>query len=176
MDKKELKNLISNFSNNDQVTIKFRISSPMSSKSGVYTVLNVKKGKGKGGSLLAELVPENGDSIVVGTPNSDDILNVFYNGALHGYESEDDVPLVIKSDASQASVIKEVLRSCESGSMISLSSTTMPEFNGVFKIVSIKSSKGRFGQLIANLKNSEEQFVELWSYRHSGAINNIEKV
>lgn len=177
MDKKELRNVISTFVVNQQVVFSFR--GDLVRLNGTYNVLNVKKGKGKGGSLLAELSPVGGnsESIVIGTPNSEDVLNVVINGVLHGYETEENVPLVIKPDAGRASEIKEILRSCTGGeSTLSLVSELLPEFNGTFKVVSVKPSKGRYGQVIASLKNSSNVSVELWSYRHSGAINEIVKV
>lgn len=171
MDKKELKDLISTLNTNDKITVNFR--GDLSNLNGDYFVINVKKGKGKGGSLLMELKPTSSeDTIVVGTPNSDTILNVIVNGKLHGYESEDGVPLVIKPDANRASALKEFLRSCKENTNIKLSSSLLLEFNGVFTVMSVKPSKGRYGQVVAKLSNN----IELWSYRHSGAIDSFEKV
>lgn len=176
MDKKELRNVISTFVVNQQVTVMFR--GDFTRLNGDYSVLNVKKGKGKGGSLLAELSPiSGGESVVVGTPDSDNVLNVVVNGTLHGHETEEDVPLVIKPDANKASTIKEILRGCSNGgSTLLLSSDLLAEFNGTFSVVSVKASKGRYGQVIATLKTAQGSTVELWSYRHSGAINTIEVV
>lgn len=176
MDKKELRNVISTFVVNQVVTVGFR--GELSRLNGSYTVLNVKKGKGKGGSLLSELSPvAGGDSIVMGTPDSDNVLNVVVNGTLHGYETEEDVPLVIKPDAVRAATIKEVLKgNAEGGALLHIVSALLPEFNGTFTVVSVKPSKGRYGQVIATLKGLQGENVELWSYRHSGAIESIETV
>ena len=175
MDKKELRSVISSFVVGNEIIMTFR--GDLAKLNGSYKVLNVKKGKGKGGSLLSELSPVNGgDSIVVGTPDSENVLNVTVNGTLHGYETEEDVPLVIKPDAGRASEIKEILRGCTAGvSSLTMVSELLPEFNGEFTVVSVKPSKGRYGQVIATLKNQNGS-VELWSYRHSGAIKEIVKV
>lgn len=176
MDKKVLKNVISGLVQGQEVTVNFRNS--LSSQSGSFTVMNVKKGKGKGGSLIAELRPlSGGDTVVVGTPQSDDVLNVLVNGSLHGFETEEDVPLVVKPNGTQAANLKETLKSMQvGGGQVRLSSTLMSEFNGVFTVKSVKPSKGRYGQVIAELSSVTGETVSLWSYRHSGAIDSIEAV
>lgn len=175
MDKKELKTAISKLTKNQNITINFR--NELTNKSGNYSVLNVKKGKGKGGSLILELVPENGgESIVVGTPQSENILNLIVEGQLTGFESENDVPVVVATNAAQATLLKDFFKDLSVGTEVTLSSAEMSEFNGTFKFQSFKPSKGRYGQIVVSLKTNVGNTIELWTYRHSGAISSFSKV
>lgn len=173
MDKKELRDVIENLSTNTQVTIAFigeRVK-----MNGDFTVLNVKKGKGKGGSLLMELMPVNGsDSVVVGTPDSESVLNIVIDGKMFGYETLNDVPLVIKPDVEKSLSLKTQLKDLRPDTLLRLTSALLPEFNGVFTLVSLKASRGRGAQVVATLRTVSGDTLELWTYRHSGAIDSLE--
>ena len=169
MDKKELKTLISNLTRDQKINVTFR--GDLASQSGDYEVLNTKKGKGKGGSMLAELRPMSlGETVIMSTPMSDSVLNVTIEGKMFGFESEDDVPVVIKPNGTLAGELKETLKSMVPGNRLEISSTLLEDLNGVFTLSSVRASKGRYGQVVATLVNSNGKNVELWSYKHSGAV------
>lgn len=176
MDKKLLKTILGKLSREEQITLNLR--GDLVDKSGLYAVVNVAKGKGKGGSLILEaLNTETNQTLIIGTPRSDDVLNITVKGETYGYTSETDVPMVFVANKSFADQIKTSIKNMGSSAKVKLSSEQLPELNGTFKVLDRKTSKGRGGQIILTLQNTaDSETVEFWSYRHSGVIQTFEIV
>jgi len=176
MEKNILKRVISNLITNKTITVNY-VSNKLD-LSGDYNVLGIKKGRGKGGSMLAELrsITDN-KNVVLSTKDSDDVLNIVVDGTKFGYETEADIPPVYTKDASKAITLKRAFKVLEKASSsnpmkIKLASTQVPELDGTHTIVSARQLRGRQGQVILTTTNG----LEIWSYRHSGVIDNFELV
>jgi hypothetical protein len=139
-------------------------------------VRETKRGRGKGGSQLADLTSLTGGvDIQIGTPRSDDVLNVTVNGRFYGYQSEREVPANYETDAGNAVLLKEqfkgLLNAVETRPMVEIVAPTAPEVNGTFTVVNARQLRGRGGQIVLTLHNPEVgDDIDLWSYRHSGVV------
>lgn len=174
MEKTTLKTVLLSLSAGALITLNFR--SDKASLSGEYSLVGTKKGRGKGGSLLAELKSTTtGDLLSIGTPSSDDIVNVTVDGVQHGFESESQIPVVYQTNASLASQLKEqfksfvALASSESPLRVQIVAPTAPDLNGTFNVVSVSQLRGRGGQMVLNTLEG----TEIWSYRHSGVLESV---
>lgn len=184
MNKQELKNVLDNLNTGDQITVAFlqereHDDSPECVKRGVFEVLRVKNGRGKGGSRLVEMKNvTSGHRLTTGTPDSDNILHIIdANGSMHGFENASEIPPTFEADGSKASELKPVFTNLLDASgqyQVRVDSTHEP-FNGTFKVVEGKQKRGRYGQVVLVLQadDNSEPF-ELWSYKHSGVITNFE--
>jgi hypothetical protein len=176
MDKQVLRAVISGLSVDDVLTVNFR--STCDKQSGEYNFEGSRRGRGKGGSLLAELTEVTEDNlgvnsvkevVVIGTPTNDEILNLVVNGEVHGYQTENEVPLFFETNAGTAAALKESFRvflndgACPKAVEVW---STHPALNGTFNVTRARQLRGRGGQVV--LETAEG--VELWSYRHSGVI------
>ena len=175
MEKTTLKNVLLTLTVGSVATLNFRSSK--ASLNGDYSLVGVKKGRGKGGSLLAELKSvTSGDLLTIGTPTSDELVNVTVNGVQHGFESESQIPVVYATNAGLAATYKELFKtfkaSPEAPLSINVVAPNAPELNGTFSVVSVDQLRGRGGQMV--LKTAEG--VEIWSYRHSGVIESVTAV
>jgi hypothetical protein len=176
MNKTQIRNIFSNSQPGDEVTIAF--AGEKSSQSGTYKFLKSRRGRGKGGSLLAELQAADGSLLTTGTPDSDVVINIITpDGQKHGLESEKDIRLSFKVDISRAVALKEqfkTLQASTSGDTIIDVDSTEPAFSGKFKIVDSRQLRGSFGQIILDLVSVETGVSQsIWSYRHSGIITRI---
>lgn len=178
MEKSTLKTVLSNLSNGETITVNYLTN--QASLSGEYTVVGTKKGRGKGGSMIAELSRPDSENVVVSTKDSDNILNVIVNGTLHGYENEAEIPPVFEKDAGNSVVLKSKFRGIAASLKtddvsvvrVAVVAPQCPEIDGTHNIVEGRQLRGRSGQII--LKS--DTGVEIWSYRHSGVINQIDVV
>lgn len=71
MDKSTLKNTISGLSVGQVVRVNFS-----DDNSGDYRVTGIRKGRGRGGSMLLDLADDIGQSKTVGTPNNADVRSI----------------------------------------------------------------------------------------------------
>jgi hypothetical protein len=176
MEKATLKTVLQSLTAGDTLTLNFRSDKAL--QSGEYTLVGTKKGRGKGGSLIAELKSvTSGDLFAVGTPNSDDLVNVIVNGTQHGFESESEIPFEYPTNVALAATNKEFFKTIKDATVespigINVVAPTVPELNGTFSVVSVVQLRGRGGQMV--LKTAEG--TEIWSYRHSGVIESISLV
>lgn len=174
MNKTELKTLISNLSAGEEITVTFL--GDMSDNSGTFKVLGTRRGRGKGGSLLVDLEASDGSTITTGTPRNTDIMNItLSDGTLHGYTNEAEVPRVFDTDTSRAVALKEQFNTLLDADGSFTVDVESPEdvYNGTFTVTSAKKARGRYGQVILTLADSQGVERELWSYRHSGIVTRI---
>lgn len=177
MDKKVLKSVITNLKPGD--TLDVNLLGERASLSGNYTVVKKKIGRGKGGSLVLELAnsltPEC--SLVIGTPQSNEILNVVVAGECHGYRTEAEVPPTYEINSARATELKKLF-----GSFLDLSrlpaavevdAVGAPEIHGRRTVVAARQLRGRHGQVVLTLQDVEGQTQEVWSFRHSGVVNGL---
>lgn len=174
MDKQELRKVLQGLQPGDTVSVTFR--GEKADKSGEYTVVKTKTGRGKGGSQLVELKTADGELLVTGTPESDDILHVVApDGTLHGFETEAEVPPTFETDAGGASRLKETfskLVDAEGQYTVDVESTHEP-FNGTFTVLKAVQKRGRYGQVVLTLQAQGSDPFEVWSFRHSGVITSF---
>jgi hypothetical protein len=178
MDKKILRTVIEGLQANQQVSIRMRGRATAED----FTVIQTKRGKGKHGSLTATVQRGDGTVLSIGTPKNLDVLNITVNGNFYGVQSEREEPPVYKTDDARATQLKTSLSplvgEAGKGRILRLESS-VPEFNGTFTVVNGRLEKGKYGQVHLWLvpegqTQTEENTVELWSYRHSGVIENFE--
>lgn len=172
MEKTTLKNALLSLSAGSLITLNFR--SDKASLSGEYSLVGTKKGRGKGGSLLAELKSTtSGELVTIGTPTSDELVNVVIDGFQHGFESETQIPVTYQTNSAIAAQLKDQFKSFvaseDSPLCVQVVAPTSPELNGTFNVVSVNQLRGRGGQMV--LKTLEG--TEIWSYRHSGVIESV---
>ena len=187
MDKTKLKNAIVALTTGDPVSVTFLSSMPTGSSNTRYdgirgfcgqtveaTLVETKKGRGKGGSQLMVLKTESGDTFTTGTPHSDVILNVTTPTGFVGHESEADVPKSFDTNAGRAGELKETFKSLVGtvGATVQVESTE-DEFSGTFTVKEAEQLRGRHGQVRLTLTQGDRE-VKVWSYRHSGVITSFE--
>ena len=176
MDKATLKSVISGLVAGDKITVNF--CSPAQNLSGDFVVVGTRKGRGKGGSKLAELKSATtGELTTIGTPTSNSLVNVVVAGVAYGYESESDVPAMFETNAGLASGYKETFRTLLNASptntaTVRVGCSTVSDLDGTFTVVGARQLRGRGGQIV--LETAEGP--ELWSYRHSGIIESFSVV
>lgn len=176
MEKNTLKDVLSKVNPGDTITVEF--AGLKTALTGDYRVLSSKVGRGKCGSRIATLESplRLGEVVSIGTPSNTEIVSVTYNGEKFGGEASISTS---NRDLDKAKNLKQKLSGLVGfgGRQIRMTSATEPTFNGTFTLESAELSKGRYGQIRAKLVNEATgQSVELWSYRHSGAVDNIEIV
>ena len=200
MDKQQLKAILLSCKKGMNVEICFlggiggwKVSSPpvnkqpylKIAKTGVYTVIESKRGRGKNGSQLLTLaLPATPDVPLfqIGTPNNDEIVYLVVNGTKHGVSSEAELVKTFDKDIVTAKALKEKLSPLlrlKEGTKLKLKivSDLEPKFNGTFELLNVKAMSGRWGQIKLDLKNIETgEAVELWSYRHATAVKNVTNV
>jgi len=191
MDKQDLKTAISGLQIGNEVTLTFLsvyppecVSNssrygdvlPLVGQSKTYTLVETKKGRGKGGSKLMVLASADGTKISIGTPHSETMLNVRTPLGLFGHESEADVEKIYETNAGQAANLTSLFKD-----LVVLSepitvrvASTEPTFNGDFTVRETEQLRGRYGQIRLTLQRVDGTTVQLWSYRHSGVVTNFE--
>ena len=184
MEKTLLRSVIVGLNEGDTIAVVFR--GALQSQTGTFSVLSKKRGRGKGGSWLADLIPvdvredgsiasREGDSLTIGTPKNDDILNVTVDGAFFGYTTEREVPANYETDAGNSVLLKEtfkgLMNAAETRPMVTIEAPGAPEVNGDFTVTDARQLRGRAGQIVLTLVRPDQtDTVELWSYRHSGVV------
>jgi len=181
MDKRELKTLITDLGKThigEEIEVTFRSNSK--NTSGKYRLLEVKRGRGKGASMIARVESVvNGHTMSFGTPNSDEILNIKWrdsNGEakLEGYADESEVPTEFSHDATNALALKNDFIALIGKTNIPVTvNSTEPSFAGTHMLTSAKKMAGRFGQVKLELSREDGTKFEIWSYRHSGIVKSI---
>ena len=155
-------------------TLKLNLLGNRSSLSGEYKVTGKKVGRGKGGSLILLLQSLVGDTILqVGTPQSDEILNIVVDGKLFGYESKDQVPVTYETNAARAIELKkefQALMKLPVLPQIQIDAPQAPEIHGLCTVTGIRKMRGRHGQIVLTVTNPQGQTQNISSYRHSGVI------
>jgi len=175
MDKKQLRTLFSELTPKKVFNLTF--IGDMAHRTGDWTVLKIRTGRGKGGSRLVDMVNAAGHKLTTGTPDSDKILNVTIDGTTHGHTSESDIPSVYEKNHSRAIALKETfvqLLPAEGDVEVTVKST-IDDYSGTFTVNKATRCKGRGGQIMLSLENVKTGAkVDLWSYRHSGIVTSFE--
>lgn len=154
--------------------------------SGEYTLLETKRGKGKSGSQICSVKNNLTKEVLsrfttadkekmFGTPVSEVILNIVHKGTMYGTEDEADIPNAYPRNEESAAQLVGVFDSLIGkfeGKKLQVTATE-PEFAGVWTLVSGRIIPGRYGQRILLLRREDGTTRELWSYRHSGIIQNL---
>lgn len=184
MDKKKLKNAIVALTTGDRVSVTFLSTMPSNTRyDGIRgfagqtveaTLVETKKGRGKGGSQLMVLKTDDGETFTTGTPHSDVTLNVTTPAGFVGHESEADVPKTFETNAGRAGELKEQFKALVGtvGATVKMESTE-DEFSGVFTVDEAEQLRGRHGQVRLTLTQGDRT-VKVWSYRHSGVVTSFE--
>ena len=190
MDKKILRAVLGNLNQGDVITLNFfggaGGAKPHSKSktaprglgtSGEYRVVETYTGRGKGGSRLIACVNTlTGVAIEVGTPVSEEVLNITVNGSLSGNLLEAEVPRTFLKNRDVAVALKLALTPLvgrEDSPRIKITSGE-PEFNGEFTVRNARLNAGRFGQISMELVRDDGTVLSFWSYRHSGVVDGIE--
>jgi hypothetical protein len=190
MEKEILKSVMSNLKTEDVLSLNF--VGEFKTFNGEYKVGKLSRGKGKGGSLLMELVNTStsekleslmisGKKHFIGTPISEYILNVTYDGKMHGSMNESELPRAFERDKESAAKIRELLKPLvgkTTPTKLSIKSLKAPEFNGTWLVKNAKLNAGRHGQVSLQLEDVSDptRTCELWSYRHSAVLDELEEV
>lgn len=190
MIKETLRSLIEGFQAGETVTVNFR--GDQAPQGGEFTVVRTFKGKGKGGSMNAELRATDGSSVTIGTPSNEKVLNITVNGTLHGSASEADEPREYPKNAARGEALKQLMQPLlgaeNIGKRVRMTSALEPEFNGEFTVVAqladpkhpekgnvgARLERGRYGQIRMRLANSTGTEFEILSYRHASAVDTLE--
>lgn len=179
MEKTLLRSVIVGLNPDQEISVVFRGS--LSHLTGDYTVVETRRGRGKGGSRLADLRLTNDSTseiITIGTPRNDDILNITVDGTTLGYASETEVPANYDTDAANAVALKEqfktLMNASETRPVVEISAPQAPEVSGIFTVVDARQLRGRSGQIVLVLQGEDgTEPVEVWSYRHSGVVQSF---
>ena len=187
MEKKDLKTAITALTTGDRVSVTFLSTMPTGEENRRYdgirgfagqtveaTLVETKKGRGKGGSQLMVLKTEDGTTLTTGTPHSDVILNLTTPAGRIGHDSESEVPRTFETNAGRAGELKETFKSLVGtvGATVEVQSTE-DEFSGTFTVTGAEQLRGRHGQVRLTLAQGDREVV-VWSYRHSGVISSFE--
>lgn len=171
MDKKQLKSLIAGFTTAEKITVTFL--GDLADRTGTYEVVEVKTGRGKGGSKLMVLKGEDGSTVTTGTPQSDKILHVVTaDGTVHGYESASDIPRTFEMNVARGEELKAAMKDLvgTTGARIRLDDTA-DEFGGEYTVTQAVQKRGRYGQVVFTLMDADKRIQEFWSHRHSGIVS-----
>ena len=186
MEKKDLKGVIVGLNTGDTLSVTFLSTVPaderydgirtLAGQTVEFTLVETRKGRGKGGSQLMVLKTASGDKVTTGTPHSDAILNVTGpNGVLVGHESEADVPKTYETNAGRAAELKTAFQDFVgvTGARVCLDSTEA-EYKGEFTVTAAEQLRGRHGQVRLTLQATNGRTTQVWSYRHSGVVTKVE--
>jgi hypothetical protein len=172
-------------------TITVAFVGAQSGLSGQYTVIGTRKGRGKGGSLLADLRSPSDELLTIGTPVSDQVLHIVLpDGELHGHESAEDVPPVFETNSDLALSLKVTFKSmierCEALPRVDTRSrfaptdrtmvevvATHPPLNGTFKVREIELKRGRGGKIVMTVEDEGGGTHQIDSFQHSGVISSF---
>lgn len=177
MDKNEVRNIINGLVPGSRLSVEFGEDSQ--DKNGSYKVLKTRVGRGKNGSRIVDLESlADGSLVSTGTAESHNIVNMTTSdGVKHGLDSVKQLRKFYEVDISRAIALKEQFKTLQTstGDVTIQVDSTVPEYNGKFIIESTRQVRGRYGQIILNLKSVDYPGLttELWSYRHSGIVTRI---
>lgn len=175
MNKQELKTVLAGLTKDQEITVNFR--GDKVSQNGDYKVLESKVDRGKMGSRKATLLSlkDNTTEVVLHTRDNDQVLNIVINGTMHGSADENGEPRNYAKDIVRGKELTALFKTFKEGQQVSMKSEVEPTFNGTFTVKASKASRGKFGQQILTLTDGTNTF-EVWSYKHSLALTNIEAV
>lgn len=178
MEKSILRSVLMGLSVGQQVSVLFRGAEAIVP----LEVVAVTTGRGKGGSKLAVLRDCDGTEYRMGTPTCSEVLGMQVGDTFLGVRSASEEPPVYPTDLTRAVAYKAMMTSAENclvgpqgaGRMVRLTSE-LPEFNGIFVVMSGKLERGKYGQVHLTLQSLSDEPggsrpVEFWSYRHSGVV------
>lgn len=191
MDKEVLKSVLGALKAEDVVDMNF--VGDFKNLNGQYKVIKVGTGKGKGGSVVMEvmntstgntlstLTMPNGKAHFLGTPVSEYVLNVTSNGKLHGVQNESELPRAFPRTKEAGNEMRDLLKPLvgrATPTKLLIASEKAPEFNGTWLVSNAKLNAGRHGQVSLTLVdvNDPKRTRDLWSYRHGAVIDSIEEV
>ena len=171
---------------NDKMQLNFMgTAANATSRNGEYNVLSNKCSPGRGGTYNFEL--ENvstKEKMSFSTKQLSEVLNMAINGErIYGYNTEaefnsnaaaTDANSPNKENADVLYAEFEALKALPHVGKYAVVAATKPEFNGTFTIEKITKAQGRPKQLILCLRDKENNGLEIWSYRHSALIQEIE--
>lgn len=186
MDKKILKDFLTTTATGTEFGISF--AGELASLSGDYKLMEVARGRGKCGSQIAKIMSlTTGDVLSevtvdrrlksFGTPVSDMILNISCEGKTYGNgstELEKNFP--IPRDERKAMALKSTFEEYVGKEFkpFSVKITSDEKWlDGEWSCAKVVRNPGRQGQLTVTL-TSGTQTIEFWTYRHSGAVTNLE--
>lgn len=157
------------------VSVQFR--SGVDAPSGLARVTRLFRGRGRGGSLYAELEMLGSDQIVtVGTPRAGEVLNLTFSqdgeNVFLGDETEAPVREVDQAHAALKAAMEPFLGADGSA-------TVQVVRNGVstiHRVTSCRRSVGRHGQLVASLVDVDGNQSEVWSFRDRNEVSNFVEV
>jgi len=180
MDKKTLCDVLTSLNKNQIIEVQLR-GRPAPEK---YTVLESRKGRGKGGSRIATLKHDDGTVITVitiGTPKHLDILNISVDGNFYGVKKEwQELPSCPVNDEMSVNFKTTVKTALNKENNVRLQITSPePYLNGIFRVANSRIEKGKRGQLHLWLvpdgqEMTPENTIELYSHRHSGLIQTFQ--
>lgn len=188
MDKKDLKEAIAGLTTGDRVSVTFLSTMPtgaanirydsireFAGQTVEFTLVETKKGRGKGGSQLMVLKTADDKKVTTGTPHSDVLLNITTPTGKVGHDSEADVPKSFETNAGQASALKNSFKDLVGmqGATVRIESSE-PEYTGTFTVTDAEQLRGRHGQVRLSLTAEDGRQTQVWSYRHSGVISKFE--
>jgi len=190
MDKEILKSVLSSVKEEDVVDMNF--VGDFRSFNGQYKIMKVSRGKGKGGSLildvlnvatgarLSTLTMPNGKAHFLGTPVSEYIMNITAGGKLYGVQTESELPRAFPRTKEEGDALRDILKPLvgrATQTRLTIKSSKAPEFNGTWIVTSAKLNAGRHGQVSLQMvdANDPTRTRELWSYRHGAVIDEIEE-
>lgn len=193
LDKDILKSVLASLKPEQKISINF-VKEYAKYNSDTYKVIKVSRGKGKGGSLIMTVMNEtNGELLesipvlvkgetktcMLGTPVSDQILNITANGIVHGVKNESELPKsYARSKEDGANLKKHLLPllTKKTPTKIRIESNLAPEFNGTWFVENAKLNPGCGGQISLALVDLTDptRKITLFSYRHGSVIEMLE--
>lgn len=173
MNKSVLRAFISELQNGDQINVNF--GGTQANKTGVYTVLRTRTGKGRGGSQILDLANSEGGVLTTGTSDSQFILAIGrVDGNLLGETSEaPSAHMIYPRNTDNAKSLKSAFSGVSVGQSVTLRSS-VPELNGAFSVQKTVLLRGRGGQRVLTLGRPDGNTIEVWSGRHSGVVELVE--
>lgn len=186
MDKTEVRSFIESLEPGD--TIDIRLLGSLESFSGKYLFSTTKVGRGKNGSLLAVLKsvddPEN--VVNIGTPQSDSFMSLTReDGTTVGTKFEHEVPALYKEENSSFAMnvnnavkLKELFAghldvgATDAVKTVEIQSL-VPSLNGTFTLTDVSKLRGRHGQIVVTMENSNNETIQFSTLTHSGMIQRI---
>lgn len=180
MKKSDLKDVLNVLKVDSEVTFTF-VSGAESANNGNYKVVSYKTTKGRGAPLQVEFVnTDTGNKFSFHSKDNDKVVNITVNGSFYGYQTEaemnqalntkGDMEPTLEAGANLKKVFEELGK--ETGKKVELKAKT-PELTGVFTIEKLTKAKGRVSQVILLLRDSANNPVEAWSYKHSNVITDV---
>lgn len=188
MDKKDLKEAIAGLTTGDQVTVTFLSMMPsgaantrydgirdLAGRTMEFSLVETKKGRGKGGSQLMVLKSVDGEKVTFGTPHSEVLVNLTTPNGMVGHETEATVPKSFDTDSARAKSLKGQFKSLVGthGAKVRLSSEEA-DYQGTFTVTEAEQLRGRHGQVRLSLVADDGREFQVWSYQHSVVITEFE--